>query len=99
MGQIEDLPVPRTRGGHRTQLFERYHRRRDELDTAIGQMYVDGVSMAKVGQVVETLTGSKPAHRRSLASSTPLRASIKSGNTVSWKSAMRTHLPMGPISR
>jgi putative transposase len=61
MGQIEDLPVPRTRGGYHTQLFERYHRRRDELDTAIGQMFVDGVSMAKVGQVVATLTGSKPS--------------------------------------
>ena len=54
MGQIADLPVPRTRGGYHTQLFERYHRRRDELDSAIGEMFVDGVSMAKVGQVVET---------------------------------------------
>jgi putative transposase len=61
MGLIPDLPVPRTRGGHQTQVFERYHRRRDELDTAIGQMFVDGVSMAKVGQVVETLTGSNPS--------------------------------------
>lgn len=61
MGQIEDLAVPRTRGGYHTQVFERYHRRRDELDTAIGQMFVDGASMAKVGQVVETLTGSKPS--------------------------------------
>jgi len=61
MGQIADLPVPRTRGGYHTQLFERYHRRRDELDSAIGQMFVDGVSMAKVGQVVETLTGTKPS--------------------------------------
>lgn len=31
------------------------------MDTAIGEMFVDGVSMAKVGQVVETLTGSKPS--------------------------------------
>ncbi len=61
MGQIADLPVPRTRGGYHTQMFERYHRRRDELDMAIGQMFVDGVSMAKVGPVVETLTGSKPS--------------------------------------
>jgi putative transposase len=61
MGQIADLPVPRTRHGYHTQVFERYHRRRDELDTVIGQMFVDGVSMAKVGQVVETLTGSKPS--------------------------------------
>ncbi len=44
MGLIPDLPVPRTRGGHQTQVFERYHRRRDELDTAIGQMFVDEVS-------------------------------------------------------
>ncbi len=61
LGQIADLPVPRTRGGYHTQVFQRSHRRRDELDTAIGQMFVDGVSMAKVGQVVETLTGSKPS--------------------------------------
>jgi len=61
MGQIADLPVPRTRGGYHTQVFERYHRRRDELDTAIGQMFVGGVSMAKVGHVVETLTGAKPS--------------------------------------
>jgi putative transposase len=61
VGQIADLPVPRTRGGYQTQGFDRYHRRRDELDTAIGAMCVGGVSMAKVGQVVETMTGSKPS--------------------------------------
>lgn len=61
VGQIVDLPVPRTRGGHQTQLFERYHRRRDELDSAIGEMFVKGVSTAKVGEVVETLTGTHPS--------------------------------------
>src|SRR5579863_417135 len=30
MGLIPDLPVPRTRGGHQTQVFERSHRRRDD---------------------------------------------------------------------
>src|SRR5207247_861402 len=30
LGQIADLPVPRTRGGYHTQVFKRYHRRRDE---------------------------------------------------------------------
>lgn len=59
VGQIPDLPVPRTRQGYQTQLFERYHRRRDELDSAIGEMFVKGVSTAKVGQVIETLTGSQ----------------------------------------
>src|SRR6266700_4524555 len=61
IGQIADLPVPRTRGGYHTQLFERYHRRRDELDSAIGEMFVKGVSTTKVGQVIETLTGSHPS--------------------------------------
>jgi putative transposase len=27
VGQIADLPVPRTRAGHQPQVFERYHRR------------------------------------------------------------------------
>lgn len=61
VGQITELPVPRTRGGYQTQLFERYHRRRGELDSAIGEMFVKGVSSAKVGEVIETLTGSQPS--------------------------------------
>lgn len=61
VGQISDLPVPRTRGGYQTQVFERYHRRRDDLDGAIGEMFVKGVSTAKVGEVIETLTGSHPS--------------------------------------
>ncbi len=61
VGQITDLPVPRTRHGYQTQLFERYHRRQDELDSAMGEMFVKGVSTAKVGQVIETLTGSHPS--------------------------------------
>src|ERR1700692_4559234 len=52
MGHIEDVRVPRTRHGHQTQLFERYHRRRDELDQAIGEMFVKGVSTSKVGEVM-----------------------------------------------
>src|SRR6266568_5193883 len=61
MGQIDDLPVPRTRAGYQTQLFERYHRRRSDLDQSIGEMFIGGVSQARVGEVVETLTGSKPS--------------------------------------
>jgi len=34
MGEIEELTVPRSRKGHRTQLFERYQRRQSELDAA-----------------------------------------------------------------
>ena len=61
MGLLEDVPIPRTRKGHQTQVFEHYHRRREELDGAIGEMFVKGVSTAKVGEVIETLTGSHPS--------------------------------------
>ena len=61
VGQIEALPVPRTRKGFRTQLFERYHRRQKELDTAISEMFVYGASTVRVGEVVESLTGTQPS--------------------------------------
>jgi transposase-like protein len=61
MGELEDLPVPRTRKGFRTQLFERYKRRQAELDDSICDMFVYGVSAEKVGQTLETLSGSRPS--------------------------------------
>lgn len=61
VGQLKDLPVPRTRQGFRTQLFERYQRRQTQLDAAIGDMFVFGVSTARVGEVVETLAGLTPS--------------------------------------
>ena len=57
VGQIDDLSVPRTRNGHRTQVFKRYKRRQQELDTAICEMFVSGASTEQVGQVMESLTG------------------------------------------
>jgi putative transposase len=47
VGLIEDLPVPRTREGHQTQLFDKYQRRRAELDAAISEMFIGGVSTRK----------------------------------------------------
>jgi len=61
VGQIENLAVPRTRKGFRTQVFERYQRRQAELDQAIGEMFVQGVSTMQVGQVMEALTDIKPS--------------------------------------
>lgn len=61
VGQLDDVPVPRTRKGFRTQLFERYQRRQAQLDAAIGEMFVFGASMTRVGEVVETLTGLTPS--------------------------------------
>lgn len=60
-GEIEDLPVPRTRNGFRAQLFERYQRRQEELDEAICNIFVQGVSTARVGGMVEALTGTHPS--------------------------------------
>jgi putative transposase len=61
VGHIEELAVPRTRGGYQTQLFERYSRRRPEVDEAISNMFIKGVSTRQVGEVMESLTGSTPS--------------------------------------
>lgn len=60
-GLIDDLPVPRTRGGFHTQLFEHYQRRMPEVDGLIRDMFVGGVSQRQVGTVVEQLTGTSPS--------------------------------------
>ncbi len=61
IGMIEALPVPRTRKKYQTKVFQRYKRRMEELDGAICDMFVKGVSTVQVGNVVERLTGIKPS--------------------------------------
>jgi transposase-like protein len=61
VGKIEALEVPRSRQGYQTQVFERYHRRQPELDTAMLQMFVGGVSTAQVGAVMKEVTGRQPS--------------------------------------
>ena len=61
VGLVEDLPVPRTRRGHKTRLFERYARRRPEVDATIADMFIKGVSTRQVGEVWQALTGSSPS--------------------------------------
>jgi putative transposase len=53
-------PCRAPRHGFRTQLFESYQRRQAELDEAILDMFVKGVSMEQVGNVIETLIGTHP---------------------------------------
>jgi glycogen debranching enzyme len=48
-GVIDDLPVPRTRGGFHTQLFDRYQCRMAEVDTLMRDMFVGGGSQQSVG--------------------------------------------------
>lgn len=59
-GVIDDLPVPRTRSGFHTQLFDHYQRRMREVDELMRDMFVSGVSQQTVGTVVEQVTGSAP---------------------------------------
>ena len=61
VGVIEALPVPRTRHSFQTRVFEKYQRRQAELDQAIGAMFVQGISTAQVGGVLEKLNGIKPS--------------------------------------
>jgi len=61
IGEVEDLPVPRTRHGFQTELFERYQRRQTELDELMGEMFVQGVSTTQVGNLMEVLTGTHPS--------------------------------------
>jgi putative transposase len=61
VGQIDDLPVPRTRNGFRTHLFERYQRRMAEVDDLMRDMFVGGVSQRAVGTVVEHVSGTTPS--------------------------------------
>ncbi|GAB4178276.1 MAG: IS256-like element ISEf1 family transposase [Roseiflexaceae bacterium] len=60
-GVIDDLPLPRTRGGFPTQLFDHYQRRMPEVDGLIRDMFIGGVSQQQVGTVVEQLTGTAPS--------------------------------------
>lgn len=66
MGVVEDLSVPRTRKGFRTQVFQSYKRRQKELDEAIAGMFIGGVSNEQTGQVIEALTGT-PASGRTVS--------------------------------
>jgi transposase-like protein len=61
VGHLESLSVPRTRHGHQTHVFERYYRRRHEVDQTIGEMFIRGVSTQGVGLVLEHLNGTQPS--------------------------------------
>jgi len=57
-GHIEDLRVPRpARGSAPFTLFERYERRRWDVDAGIGRFFLLGVSTRKIKGVVKDITG------------------------------------------
>lgn len=61
-GVIEDLKVPRDREGvFQTQVFENYARYEPQVEEGLRQMFIAGVSTAKVGEVAEQLIGVAPS--------------------------------------
>src|SRR5687768_3770449 len=57
MGLVE-IQVPRTReNGAPVDVLGRYQRRQDDIDAAITEAYVGGVSTRKMGDVTEALLG------------------------------------------
>ena len=56
-GKIERLEVPRDREGEFvTELFERYKRMTGDVEEAILQMYLSGISVRKIAGVTEALS-------------------------------------------
>ena len=58
MGHI-DVRVPRTRDGSAVGVIGAYDRRSDDVDAAITEAYVSGVSHRKMGNVTEALMGER----------------------------------------
>jgi transposase-like protein len=56
-GKIERLEVPRDReGGFVTEVFERYKRMTGDVEEAILEMYLSGISVRKIAGVTEALS-------------------------------------------
>jgi putative transposase len=61
-GRLEDINVPRDRGGQfHTQVFDRYSRYEPHIAEGLTQMFVAGTSTHKVGEVAQTLMGVAPS--------------------------------------
>ena len=57
-GLIEDIRVPRmNRGGMEFSVFDRYERRRRDVDAAIGRLFLNGVSTRKLKGIARELYG------------------------------------------
>jgi transposase-like protein len=56
VGKIEQLRVPRDRDGtFTTQVFEEYHRSTGEVEDAVLEMWLQGISQRKIAEVTEKL--------------------------------------------
>ena len=61
-GLLAQIKVPRCRqGGFQPALFQRYQRRRKEVDHFVQTLFFAGVSTRAVGEVLEVLLGIAPS--------------------------------------
>jgi len=56
-GKLEDLQVPRTYEPIEFMLFDKYQRRRQEIDFALGTLFVNGISTRKLKYIYKDLYG------------------------------------------
>ena len=57
-GRVEGIEVPRMEpGGMAFSVFDRYERRRRDVDSAIGRLFLNGVSTRKLKTIVKDLYG------------------------------------------
>jgi len=58
VGKVEQLQVPRVRSGEfLTEVFDRYQRMTGNVEEAVLEMYLQGVSTRKVAEVTSALSG------------------------------------------
>ena len=99
-GRIDDLKVPRDREGQfHSQVFERYNRYEPEVAEALTQMFVNGVSTHKVGEVAHTLTGVAPSASAVSRLNQTLTDNMKPGASVPCSPTTVFCIWMASISR
>lgn len=57
LGRLCGLRVPRTRGGGRSRLLERYQRRQESVNELVREAFLRGISTRQVGEVLEPVLG------------------------------------------
>jgi putative transposase len=95
-GVIEDLQVPRDREGQfHSQVFERFARYEPQVEEGLRDMFVAGVSTAKVGEVAEQLIGVAPSKSAVSRLNADLEAQFKEWRARPLKEHWRIFYPDG----
>jgi putative transposase len=86
-GKIERLEVPRDREGEFvTEVFERYKRMTGDVEEAILEMYLSGISVRKIAGVTDALSKVRIG-KDAVRAASPLvsKSSRKNGGSALWR--------------